>query len=83
MPYYAAAPAPVYYPLGRSSGYYPAQRASIAYPEVGAIASTKREEVRNSKLRRTRHPAGETLAARRSEKHVSPANDSGWVNPEP
>jgi hypothetical protein len=83
MPYYAAAPAPVYYPLGQSSGYYPAQRAGIAHQEPGAIASKKHEEVLNSKLRRTRHPAGETLAARRSEKQVSPVNDSGWINPEP
>jgi hypothetical protein len=83
MPYYAGAPAPVYYPLGQSSVYYPVQHASIAYPGAGATASTEREQVSNSKLRRTRHPAGETLAARRSEKHPSPANDSGWINPEP
>jgi hypothetical protein len=83
MPYYAGPPAPVYYPLGRSWVYYPVQRASITYPPAGAAASTERERTRNSKLRRTRHPAEETLAARRSQRHTGPANDSGWINPEP
>jgi hypothetical protein len=82
-PYYAGAPAPVYHPMERSPVYYPMQRAGIAYPEAGATASTEREQVRSSKLRRTRSPAGETLEARPSQKHTGPANDSGWINPEP
>jgi hypothetical protein len=84
MPYYAAVPAPVYYPLNGAGMYYGGQRAGVEYPGPWAVPYTSREQSRSYDARRARPRPGEQgQAARPPDRDQSTTNDSGWIDPEP
>jgi len=84
MPYYAAPPARVYYPLQRAGIYSTPQRTNISYAGPPASPSPDRLPSRSPKARHLRHPAAEqSQAARQNQLHRGAARDNSWIDPEP
>ena len=78
-PYYAARPAPVYFPLyGRSAGYAP-QAASIYYGAAGTGASANRDRSGKAQARRERRGSAEQNQTSRGRE----GEGTGWIDPAP
>ena len=78
-PYYAARPAPVYFPLyGRSAGYAP-QAASIYYGAASTGSVAYRERFGKAQARPARRGSAEQTQTSRGRE----GEGAGWIDPAP